>query len=200
MDFQRVSSEFQPTRPLRGATEQENQHRENSSISTHAPLAGRDKRLQEQYSILTRFQPTRPLRGATADVLVWQPHHLADFNPRAPCGARRRAGAMWRRHAIFQPTRPLRGATTDGSTGAHWSMISTHAPLAGRDSRASAGVSCFCIFQPTRPLRGATVLALDVPDRRVISTHAPLAGRDDHCTTPPCESGISTHAPLAGRD
>lgn len=52
---------FQSTRPLRGATtEQENQHRENSSISTHAPLAGRDsKRVQitmHIFAITDKFQ------------------------------------------------------------------------------------------------------------------------------------------------
>ena len=55
---------FQSTRPMRGATQQENQHREHSSISIHAPHAGRD------------FQS-------------WlSPRSFLDFNPRAPCGAR----------------------------------------------------------------------------------------------------------------
>ena len=58
-------------------------------------------------------------------------------------------------------------------------MISTHAPLAGRDVLVvSIGIKVFK-FQPTRPLRGATesVPALATSDF-LISTHAPLAGRD----------------------
>ena len=34
---------FQPTRPLRGATEQQHQTEKKNQISTHAPLAGRDR-------------------------------------------------------------------------------------------------------------------------------------------------------------
>ena len=33
------------------------------------------------------------------------------FNPRAPCGARRRHGWTVIQFELFQPTRPLRGAT-----------------------------------------------------------------------------------------
>ena len=57
-------------------------------ISTHAPLAGRD-RVRFEYAIDWReFQPTRPLRGATGKMAM--PMRLRrDFNPRAPCGARR---------------------------------------------------------------------------------------------------------------
>ena len=79
------------------------------------------------------------------------------FNPRAPCGAR---------HAVIAVLSVL-------------GEISTHAPLAGRDSPR----------------------VLDAGGRVMISTHAPLAGRD-------CSlflswfrhENISTHAPLEGRD
>ena len=80
---------FQPTRPLRGATVEGVSERTYTDISTHAPLAGRDR--SSPLSIATRragFQPTRPLRGATGvskDTI--------------------------RRLLEFQPTRPLRGAT-----------------------------------------------------------------------------------------
>ena len=56
----------------------------------------------------------------------------------------------------FQSTRPLRGATLTGMTFREMFGISTHAPLAGRDSG------------------GGTPSAVMVS----ISTHAPLAGRD----------------------
>ena len=103
------------------------------------------------------FQSPRPLRGATIDV------QLVRLRPK-----------------IFQPTRPLRGATLfeekrDNITD----IISTHAPLAGRDHsfimrayalndfnpRAPCGARLHIAqhlrsinneFQPTRPLRGAT--------------------------------------------
>ena len=78
------------------------------------------------------------------------------FNPRAPCGARRSVPAL---------------STSDF-------LISTHAPLAGRDT---------------------TIRIFDL--LILISTHAPLAGRDHALGATSWGGGaISTHAPLAGRD
>ena len=148
------------------------------SISTHAPLAGRDTISGSDGNLGDKFQPTRPLRGATlgygpqeggdgtisthaplagrddgAERLI--PSKSLNFNPRAPCGARR-----------------------DLARGAGPGMrISTHAPLAGRD--------------------GITV---PVDDESEISTHAPLAGRDTSLFATGYGIYISTHAPLAGRD
>ena len=106
-------------------------------------------------SFASTFQPTRPLRGATAQIQrEWQEQQ-------------------------FQPTRPLRGATVLRLLALRAEVISTHAPLAGRDIIAlREGENILCI-----------------------STHAPLAGRDIYKQTGVAElSGISTHAPLAGRD
>ena len=83
-------------------------------ISTHAPLAGRDGlRPCEGGRGDAVFQPTRPLRGATSD---HRGEKLTDqdFNPRAPCGARRWCNG---RMSLSE-------------------SISTHAPLAGRDSKS----------------------------------------------------------------
>ena len=80
-------------------------------------------------------------------------------------------------------------------------MISTHAPLAGRDGRARWYTIPKSVFQPTRPLRGATYDSSPKMAKRRISTHAPLAGRDCIAMEHRPEGGqISTHAPLAGRD
>ena len=124
---------FQPTRPLRGATMIRGFPPGNSIISTHAPLAGRDNNPWFGSEPVTQFQPTRPLRGATGDVLIY------DFPN------------------TFQPTRPLRGATRRDKGTLSCTVISTHAPLAGRDRIAPVSISADVIgFQPTRPLRGAT--------------------------------------------
>ena len=55
---------FQPTRPLRGATSWYYVEAMEEGISTHAPLAGRDRRVSQGL------------------------HSKTNFNPRAPCGAR----------------------------------------------------------------------------------------------------------------
>ena len=59
------------------------------------------------------FQPTRPLRGATVGTA--EPYDI---------------------YILFQPTRPLRGATEFLNSNARRFRISTHAPLAGRDSKS----------------------------------------------------------------
>nr|DAY66949.1 MAG TPA: hypothetical protein [Caudoviricetes sp.]DAY66960.1 MAG TPA: hypothetical protein [Caudoviricetes sp.] len=80
---------FQSTRPLRGATALLGINAVVLSISTHAPLAGRDTSTLPSCSTPAEFQPTRPLRGATS-VRRFAGLRLKHFNPRAPCGARRK--------------------------------------------------------------------------------------------------------------
>ena len=149
-------SRFQPTRPLRGATDI--LHRDpciGRNISTHAPLAGRDLVLcGGDKGCLNYFNPRAPC-GARPR---WRSSALpsTDFNPRAPCGARRTHNGKHWQLETFQPTRPLRGATVAvPRLHAVDDLISTHAPLAGRD-----------------------VILARFSNGDVISTHAPLAGRD----------------------
>ena len=79
--------------------------------------------------------------------------------------------------------------------------ISTHAPLAGRDHCGSHQPCCGTYFNPRAPC-GARPLAIRLLlPRANISTHAPLAGRDGASLTTVADAiRISTHAPLAGRD
>ena len=141
-------------------------------ISTHAPLAGRDVIKEIGDRAAKAFQPTRPLRGATTG-FFGVIHFIDNFNPRAPCGARRgvvqwshvtlyfnpRAPCGARHiqiqsktlHKRFQPTRPLRGATPS-VTGCHkFFYISTHAPLAGRDQARARKQAVSSHFNPRAP-------------------------------------------------
>ena len=145
------------------------------------------------------FQSTRPMRGATNS--SFQRYFFCHyFNPRAPCGARRRnCNSMGQVH-----------------------KISIHAPHAGRDCQAAhrepyctnfnprapcgarrfryVTVAFVWSFQSTRPMRGATFYILPTMRARDISIHAPHAGRDagdKYITGSNC---ISIHAPLAGCD
>ena len=212
---------FQPTRPLRGATGADCTGRRTTTISTHAPLAGRDSS--------ARSTATRARRN---------------FNPRAPCGARLWPKIESATAKAFQPTRPLRGATRKKRTPRRWHVISTHAPLAGRDRCQSDVRGEDHIFQPTRPLRGATSSRLASvffikfqptrPLRGATSRIGTLLGGETFQPTRPLRGAtswsaaseaifkfqptrplrgatrvvagarlgldISTHAPLAGRD
>ncbi len=192
-------------------------------ISIHAPRAGSD-----QMSIITskwcwRFQSTLPVRGATSSYLGKSCLDLEFqstlpvrgatvqrqgdgavgeyFNPRSPCGERRR-------------TRRCQRSTA---------RISIHAPRAGSDHRQARPASRQWIFQSTLPVRGATLPRLyggrrdfyfnprspcgerpsqlsGVTSLVMISIHAPRAGSDGWSCTVDAEIYISIHAPRAGSD
>ena len=67
----------------------ENPYYDNSDeISIHAPRVGRDASHSQLLRSDLEFQSTRPVWGATSlDNTDY--YYRADFNPRAPCGARR---------------------------------------------------------------------------------------------------------------
>ena len=114
-------SEFQPTRPLRGATKTNQNKVAKSTISTHAPLAGRDDHESFYQNPWFEFQPTRPLRGAT----------LFD----AVKGVRE----------LFQPTRPLRGATFPNiSSNLNQSDFNPRAPCGARQQKCTNHYAHFC--------------------------------------------------------
>ena len=173
---------------------------DRTCISTHAPLAGRDGGQPLPQTSISKFQPTRPLRGATT-VQVDTMDMQQDFNPRAPCGARRDQARDATGNAIsthaplagrdivrstaairvknFNPRAPCGARPQQNEPRMSDLKISTHAPLAGRDDGRSSSLNRTNKFQPTRPLRGATAATgWRVGSRRKISTHAPLAGRD----------------------
>ena len=181
------SKKFQPTRPLRGATNlscglcgknknfnprapcgarptpTRSQCCRNGNFNPRAPCGARQNGLQI-YQSWGRFQPTRPLRGATehrVDHLVRQ----LDFNPRAPCGARLLSRVQFLFPKSFQPTRPLRGATGDKTSQCGYRGISTHAPLAGRDpfNLTQRGVRHY--FNPRAPCGARLLLLLSNPHR-----------------------------------
>ena len=190
-------------------------------ISTHTPLAGRDSMHDLRLHLLSNFYShaprgarpfpkppkppprkfllTRPSRGATGTIfsclveeqfLLTRPSRGATlvcirphcariyFYSHAPRGARRETGIL--KHFL--------------------QTISTHTPLAGRDtffycviavlanfySHAPRGArrnykrheDCHIRFLLTRPSRGATTETLYLLKEVYISTHTPLAGRD----------------------
>ena len=124
---------FQPTLPLRGATETGTFTWLAFLVSTHAPLAGSDVEPFDGHVALSRFQPTLPLRGATPSGCTGRSASSC-FNPRSPCGERPGFCVNGFSALLFQPTLPLRGATSS---------------LVNFSPRTSE-------FQPTLPLRGAT--------------------------------------------
>ena len=183
--------------PLAGRDTDTEADESDDDISTHAPLAGRDRRLTPQCSALlisthaplagrdlrrSRFAGTsgyfNPRAPCGTEARSGIAASKADFNPRAPCGARPDDAEQRARAPVFQPTRPLRGATGYYSHPDSMPLISTHAPLAGRDIAIVKFFNLYRYFNPRAPC-GARPLVLDgALIEHCISTHAPLAGRD----------------------
>ena len=105
-----TDDKFQPTLPVRGATERDFIIRQGEKISTHAPRAGSDW---------------------ASRVIFASPSY---FNPRSPCGERLQTSCLRFQCFSFQPTLPVRGATGTGGVTYYLCNISTHAPRAGSDS------------------------------------------------------------------
>ena len=213
---------FQSTRPVWGATGGRLKCRLVLDISIHAPRVGRDA--QEQQAKLTTilFQSTRPVWGATSASCgtlsgavfqstrpVWgatrqtadRAAAQSDFNPRAPCGARRRCVRTLYANTRFQSTRPVWGATCAAGVAAAQAVISIHAPRVGRDRSRSvkrARSNRISIHAP-RVGRDSAPAARWRSAKR-ISIHAPRVGRDADGKTAPPRKAISIHAPRVGRD
>ena len=85
--------------------------------------------------IRERFNPHAPFEARRRSLLQ-RSSCWANFNPRAPCGARPKPYGAQPQRQRFQPTRPLRGATSRLRPLNQRKTISTHAPLAGRDSKS----------------------------------------------------------------
>ena len=122
--------------------------------------------------------PARRKSGAEAAKNAPHPcfSNTSHFNPRSPCGERRKA--QFGDVVIeFQPTLPVRGATVHHLVDGCLMEISTHAPRAGSDeTRETARLE------------------------HLISTHAPRAGSDRLAVGLVADQDISTHAPRAGSD
>ena len=170
--------EFQPTLPLRGATE------------------GR----VAIYHFGSSFQPTLPLRGATG--ATWWPRPIrACFNPRSPCGERHIAAIGIMAHLTVSTHAPLAGSDHPHDPVQYGHRVSTHAPLAGSDGAplgrlaVAAGFNprspCgerptpsprlgrpTCRFNPRSPCGERLVRTRFDLKYRLVSTHAPLAGSD----------------------
>ena len=130
----RLRTIFQPTRPLRGATDQLLDALYERGISTHAPLAGRDAECRARYDAQIYFNPRAPCGARPKDYQTTD--HKHQFQPTRPLRGATKSQHINPIMILFQPTRPLRGATYFLNASEADMQISTHAPLAGRDSKS----------------------------------------------------------------
>ena len=123
---------FQPTLPVRGATRGHEPVELFFFISTHAPRAGSDRaerHIHHGYGAISTHAP----RAGSDAWRGWRRSRPAYFNPRSPCGERHATVWDLTGVVVFQPTLPVRGATRRFLTLASHPKISTHAPRAGSD-------------------------------------------------------------------
>ena len=190
--------EFQPTRPLRGATVFSCLSSSFSQISTHAPLAGRDGTAAPPEDEQKQISTHAPLAGRDhrkARYLQFPCY----FNPRAPCGARHTSVSLTRRRSYFNPRAPCGARPCRSLRSCPACPISTHAPLAGHDDGNVDELRDLRDFNPRAPC-GARPCSMGKMTHESISTHAPLAGHDTAAAQAGHIGRISTHAPLAGHD
>ena len=190
---------FQSTRPVWGATKKYGNTRRPKGISIHAPRVGRDGQ-----------------NGRS-------PSSSADFNPRAPCGARLQSYRRDFQVYYFNPRAPCGARPRIFLAIVNAFKISIHAPRVGRDIVAAIQLHTLPRFQSTRPVWGATTLAEALREKydhfnprapcgarhgcravvilaHVISIHAPRVGRDLIIKRHKFGQRISIHAPRVGRD
>ena len=172
--------------------------RGGENISTHAPLAGRDRLNLNVSTRSLEFQPTRPLRGATlatgrvVDIAVFQPTrplrgatitgqlhraHRGDFNPRAPCGARPPTPRRPCSRPYFNPRAPCGARRLSQARPILHQDFNPRAPCGARLTRTAGVLPSGLYFNPRAPC-GARLCYTFLLTFACISTHAPLAGRD----------------------
>ena len=191
---------FQSTRPVRGATDASQIDRLTVSVSIHAPRAGRDL-LAENLSRDALGVSIHAPRAGRDESRIDEATGGSGFNPRAPCGARRklaiRPGSCW----MFQSTRPVRGATQRCcKTCIDRSCFNPRAPCGARRSCLAAPYF-MPMFQSTRPVRGATrAYSASIAPNTCFNPRAPCGARHRAFSVLPGNHEVSIHAPRAGRD
>ena len=167
-------------------------------ISIHAPRVGRDVGKPVGGKPVNGFQSTRPVWGATGDVhvrglgqsisihaprvgrdaiaLTSYSKAKTNFNPRAPCGARRSLSVIIKPSKGFQSTRPVWGATAFVVYANSIGEISIHAPRVGRDDSPSWLLLLPLQFQSTRPVWGATPERVYVVTSFIFQSTRPVWG------------------------
>ena len=138
---------------MRGATSFSSDFRVPSSISIHAPHAGRDERIVRGIFILLYFNPRAPC-GARPNTPPFYPDN-GYFNPRAPCGARQLP--LYRKIPTinFNPRAPCGARPIQGDDVRLGENFNPRAPCGARPGGFTMNIDS-TIFQSTRPMRGAT--------------------------------------------
>ena len=171
----------------------------SSAISIHAPRVGRD--VDEVIMVASFLISIHAPRVGRDSLAAAEQICSRDFNPRAPCGARRQCREIIAIDDRFQSTRPVWGATLAIFFTALLDKISIHAPRVGRDTRRPPRSATAADFNPRAPCgarpdaQGCVCAAV-----RNFNPRAPCGARPGGRAGGAGYSAISIHAPRVGRD
>ena len=128
------------------------------------------------------FQSPRPLRGATGD-RRGRRQRDQNFNPRAPCGARRNQIGDAALAEIFQPTRPLRGATCLRLRILTMTLyFNPRAPCGARRAGSITFRLMSYYFNPRAPCGARRAAQGKRPSSCYFNPRAPCGARQQKCT------------------
>ncbi len=125
---------FQSTRPARGATVGRSPDGGHTSVSIHAPRAGRDSCMTAASAEGRCFNPRAP-RGAR-HIIKGYTGGIRPFQSTRPARGATSSRAFLTLWPAFQSTRPARGATGWNYAPRLAHRVSIHAPRAGRDHQS----------------------------------------------------------------
>ena len=141
------------------------------SISTHTPLAGRDRLMQVHRGAPNIFLLTRPLRDVTSNFIDNGGGDI--ISTHTPLAGRDFQWDGGRRDALISTHTPLAGRDGNQCPVNLETGISTHTPLAGRDYPFLALSASIFLFLLTRPLRDVTACQVVQCALNYFYSHAP---------------------------
>ena len=147
---------------------------------------------------LTAFLLTRPSRGATRTALL-RLQRERNFYSHAPRGARLRCGMDRCRSSRFLLTRPSRGATDAKDNIDYYNQISTHTPLAGRDSNGRRRAAESYDFYSHAPRGARRELIAQYGFLSDFYSHAPRGARPTSTRSRRDSTDFYSHAPRGAR-
>ena len=140
---------FQSTLPVWGATKTFAYVSRYVLFQSTLPVWGATKRLDSLWP-RAEFQSTLPVWGATRR-FAHRSTLSFGFNPRSPCGERRRHMQMFDKTLGFQSTLPVWGATKLVKFVWRIFYVSIHAPRVGSDIKISKNLIIKASFNPRSP-------------------------------------------------
>ena len=190
---------FQSTLPVRGATPSDMHKFRTEYISIHAPRAGSDENLKSTAYVGGEISIHAPRAGSDqyAYGSVWA---IWYFNPRSPCGERRKRRHSPHAQMYFNPRSPCGERPAKGGVPCY--CLSNFNPRSPCGERRTSGVAFWCerVFQSTLPVRGATTAKAHPTTATAFQSTLPVRGATIARTAMSISVVISIHAPRAGSD